>query len=120
MFTDHSFKNNGLPVNPQLDDKGRFNVLENPDDLYKFRVPSLRNVEFSFPYMHDGRFTTLEAVLNFYDTGMVDNGNVDPVFMREDGTLGITLSDYDKESLIAFLKTLTDYQFLEDERFAEF
>ncbi|WP_054851547.1 cytochrome-c peroxidase [Olleya sp. ITB9] len=120
LFTDQTFRNNGLPVNPQLDDKGRYNVLENPDDLYKFRVPSLRNVEVSYPYMHDGRFSTLDAVLNFYDTNAVDNGNVDPELLRPDGTYGITLSDYEKESLIAFLKTLTDTQFLEDERFAEF
>lgn len=120
LFTDQSFRNNGLPINPQLNDKGRFNVLENPDDLYKFKVPSLRNVEVSYPYMHDGRFSTLQAVLNFYDSGMVDNGNVDQLFLRADGSYGITLSDYEKESLIAFLKTLTDNQFLEDERFSEF
>lgn len=120
LFTDQSFRNNGLPVNPQLDDTGRFRLLENPDDLYKFRVPSLRNVEHTFPYMHDGRFSTLEVVLDFYDAGMVDNGNVDPIFLREDGTLGISLTAYEKESLIAFLKTLTDYEFLQDERFAEF
>ena len=70
--------------------------------------------------MHDGRFSTLEVVLNFYDSGMVDNGNVDPQFLREDGSYGITLNDYEKESIIAFLKTLTDYEFLEDERFSEF
>ncbi len=120
LFTDHSFRNNGLPIHPQLNDKGRYDVLENPNDLYKFKVPSLRNVEVSFPYMHDGRFTTLEAVLNFYDSGMVDNGNVDEAFLREDGTFGISLTGYEKESIIAFLKTLTDNEFLEDERFSEF
>ena len=70
--------------------------------------------------MHDGRFASLEAVMDFYDSGMVDNGNVDPIFQREDGTLGITLSDYEKESVIAFLKTLTDEEFLNDERFSEY
>jgi len=70
--------------------------------------------------MHDGRFATLEVVLDFYDTGVVDNGNVDASLLRADGTYGITLSDYEKESLVAFLKTLTDTKFLEDERFAEF
>lgn len=120
LFTDQSYRNNGLPVNPRLNDKGRFVVFENPDDLYKFKVPSLRNVEKSNPYMHDGRLLTLEAVLDFYDSGMVDNGNVDPLFIREDGSLGITLSVYEKESIIAFLKTLTDYEFLNNQRFAEF
>lgn len=120
LFSDQSYRNNGLPVNPQLQDKGRFVVLENPDDLYKFKVPSLRNVEHTFPYMHDGRFATLEAVMDFYDSGMVDNGNVDPILQRNNGTFGITLSEYEKESLIAFLKTLTDNKFLNDERFSEY
>ena len=120
LFTDQSFRNNGLPVNPQLDDKGRYNILEDPNDLYKFKVPSLRNIEVSYPYMHDGRFSTLEVVLDFYDANVVDNGNVDPALLRADGTYGISLTDYEKESLIAFLKTLTDTQFLEDERFAEY
>lgn len=120
LFTDQSYRNNGLTINPLLDDKGRFNLLENPDDLYKFKVPSLRNVEKSYPYMHDGRFATLEAVLNFYDSGAVDNGNVDVSLLRADGTYGISLSAYEKESLVAFLKTLTDNQFLNDERFAEY
>ncbi|MEQ3665052.1 MULTISPECIES: cytochrome-c peroxidase [unclassified Olleya] len=120
LFTDQTFRNNGLPINPQLNDKGRFNILENPDDLYKFKVPSLRNVEVSYPYMHDGRFSTLEVVLDFYNSGIVDNGNVDASLQKTDGTYGISLSAYEKESLIAFLKTLTDNQFLEDERFAEY
>ncbi|MGJ8667252.1 MAG: cytochrome-c peroxidase [Patiriisocius sp.] len=120
LFTDQTFRNNGLHVNPLLEDKGRFNVLEDPNDLYKFKVPSLRNIEFTYPYMHDGRFSTLEAVLNFYDTGMVDNGNVDPSLLRDNNTYGISLTSYEKESLIAFLKTLTDTKFLEDERFSEF
>ena len=120
LFTDQTFRNNGLPINPQLNDKGRFNILEDPNDLYKFKVPSLRNVDVSYPYMHDGRFSTLEVVLDFYDSGIVDNGNVDPSLQKADGTYGISLSAYEKESVIAFLKTLTDNQFLEDERFAEF
>ena len=83
-------------------------------------MPSLRNVEKSFPYMHDGRFSTLQAVLNFYDSGAVDNGNVDPALLRDDGSYGISLNDYEKESVIAFLKTLTDHKFLNDERFSEY
>lgn len=120
LFTDQSYRNTGLPVNPKLDDKGRFNVLENPFDLYKFKVPSLRNVERSFPYMHDGRFATLEAVLEFYDGGMVDNGNVDESLKRTDGSFGISLTQEEKGQLVAFLKTLTDNEFLNDKRFAEF
>lgn len=120
LFTDQSYRNNGLPVNPRLNDQGRFRVLELEDDRYKFKVPSLRNVEVTGPYMHDGRLGSLEAVLDFYDNGMVDTGTIDPVFVKPDGSLGIDLSDNEKESLIAFLKTLTDANFLNDPRFAEF
>lgn len=120
LFTDQSYRNNGLPVNPRLNDEGRFRVLELEDDRYKFKVPSLRNVEVTGPYMHDGRLGTLEAVLDFYDNGMVDTGTTDPIFIKPDGSLGIDLSDYEKESLVAFLKTLTDANFLNDPRFAEF
>lgn len=120
LFSDQSFRNNGLAINPRLEDTGRFKILENPEDLYKFKVPSLRNVEFTFPYMHDGRFSTLEAVLDFYDSGMVDNGNVDISLKRADNSFGISLSAYEKESVIAFLKTLTDNEFLNDTRFSEF
>ncbi|WP_452231884.1 cytochrome-c peroxidase [Lacinutrix sp. MEBiC02595] len=120
LFTDQTFRNNGLPVNPLLNDTGRFEILEDPNDLYKFKVPSLRNIEVTGPYMHDGRFATLEVVLDFYDAGAVDNGNVDSSLLRDDNSYGITLNNYEKESLIAFLKTLTDNEFLEDERFSEF
>ncbi|MFG6686493.1 cytochrome-c peroxidase [Mariniflexile sp. HNIBRBA6329] len=120
LFTDQSYRNNGLPINPKLNDKGRFVIFENPNDLYKFKVPSLRNVENTFPYMHDGRFATLEAVLDFYNSGVVDNGNVDASLLRPDNTYGITLNAYEKESIIAFLKILTDNEFLNDERFAEY
>ncbi len=121
LFTDQSYRNTGLPVNPVLNDKGRYNVLENEADLYKFKVPSLRNIEKTFPYMHDGRFSTLAAVLNFYDEGMVENGGVvDESLLREDGSFGIPLTEVEKTELIAFLLTLTDDEFLNDTRFAEF
>lgn len=120
LFTDQSYRNNGLSINPKLNDTGRYRILEKEEDLYRFKVPSLRNIEVTFPYMHDGRFATLEAVLDFYDSGMTDNGNVDESLKREDGSFGITLSNYEKESLVAFLKTLTDNEFLNDKRFSEF
>ncbi|WP_308991174.1 cytochrome c peroxidase [Mariniflexile litorale] len=120
LFSDQSYRNNGLSINPKLEDKGRYAVFENSDDLYKFKVPSLRNIEHTYPYMHDGRFATLEAVLDFYDSGAVDNGNVDALLLRADNTYGITLNAYEKESIIAFLKTLTDNEFLNDVRFSEY
>lgn len=120
LQTDQSYRNNGLAVNPRLNDLGRYNLLEIPQDLYKFKVPSLRNVAVTFPYMHDGRLSDLESVLDHYASGMVDTGTIDPSLVKADGSLGIDLTTYEKESTIAFLETLTDQEFLNDERFAEF
>lgn len=122
LFSDQSYRNNGIPYNPKYtEEKGRERVSGYAEDFYKFRVPSLRNIEKSFPYMHDGRFGTLESVLDFYTDGMVENGGyVDESLKKEDGSLGIDLTDHEKEAIIAFLKTLTDNEFLNDKRFAEY
>ena len=119
LMTDNSFRNNGLAVNPKVNDVGRYKVTEIVSDYYKFKVQSLRNVEVSAPYMHDGRFGTLEAVLNHYASGVNDSPTLDPI-LKQNGKLGIELSDTDKKQIIAFLKTLTDTQYLTDKRFSEF
>jgi len=119
LFTDNSFRNNGLAINPAINDLGRYRVTENEQDKYKFKVPSLRNIEKTAPYMHDGRLFTLEAVLNHYASGVVHTQNLDPI-LNTNGTLGIPLTAAEKSKIIAFLKTLTDHQFLTDRRFAEF
>lgn len=119
LFTDHSFRNNGLSVNPLIDDVGRFRVTEIETDRYKFKVPSLRNVEKTAPYMHDGRFGSLEAVLNHYSSGVLKSATLDPL-LQQNGNLGIALSATEKTQLIAFLKTLTDYEYLSDNRFSEY
>ncbi|WP_353086798.1 cytochrome c peroxidase [Flavobacterium sp.] len=119
LFTDNSFRNNGLPINPQINDVGRYRVTELEQDRYKFKVPSLRNIEFTAPYMHDGRFFTLEAVLDHYSSGVAQTPNLDPLLVNGT-TLGIPLTASEKSKLIAFLKTLTDHQYLNDPRFAEF
>jgi cytochrome c peroxidase len=119
LFTDNSFRNNGLPVNPAINDIGRFRVTELPQDKYKFKVPSLRNIEKTAPYMHDGRLFTLEAVLEHYNSGVVNSGTLDPI-LNKNGTLGIPLTAREKTNIIAFLKTLTDNQYLTDKRFSEF
>jgi cytochrome c peroxidase len=80
----------------------------------KFKVPSLRNVELTYPYMHDGRFETLENVLNHYSTGIKQSATLDLSLSN-----GIALSNVEKSKLIAFLKTLTDREFIKDERFKE-
>lgn len=119
LFTNNSLRNNGLPINPQINDLGHYDITEQTLDKYKFKVPSLRNIEVTAPYMHDGRFYTLEAVLNHYQTGVVETENLDPL-LSSNGSLGIPLTSDDKVKIIAFLKTLTDNEFLTDSRFSEF
>ena len=119
LMTDNSYRNNGLAVNPKINDVGRFRVTQVATDYYKFKVPSLRNVEKTAPYMHDGRFGTLESVLNHYASGVVYGATLDPI-LNQNGNLGISLSDTEKIQLIAFLKTLTDNQYLNDKRFSEY
>lgn len=119
IFTDNSFRNNGLAINPAVNDIGYFRVTELEQDKYKFKVPSLRNIEITAPYMHDGRLFTLEAVLNHYSNGVVNTQNLD-ASLNNNGVLGIPLSSNEKTKIIAFLKTLTDNQFLTDNRFSEY
>ena len=109
LFTDFSYRNNGL-INA---DAGRYTITLQEADRNKFRVPSLRNVERSMPYMHDGRFATLEAVLSHYATGIANSPALDPLL--KPGTL--TLTAVEQQHIIAFLRTLTDYNFLTDRRF---
>lgn len=117
LFTDESYRNNGLSVNKFIpNEKGRQVISEKDEDFYKFKVPSLRNVERSYPYMHDGRLSSLKKVLDFYDSKVEDTPNLDPLLKNGD-RLGIPLTDDEKDDIIAFLKTLTDYEFLNDPRF---
>ena len=119
LFTDQSYRNNGLPIDPEYDDEGRSRITGLQADKYKFKVPSLRNIQITYPYMHDGRFQTLAQVLDHYDSGMVVTENLDPVFQQNEN-LGISLTEDEKQKIIAFLETLTDDNFLLDDRFAEF
>lgn len=113
LFTDHSFRNNGLP--PGLsNDEGRYQITLNPADRYKFKVPSLRNLLFTVPYMHDGRFITLDAVLDHYNEGIHSTPHLDPLLKN-----GIKLSLLQRQQLLAFLKTLIDRDFLINPLLAE-
>ncbi|MDC7997083.1 cytochrome-c peroxidase [Gilvibacter sediminis] len=120
LQTDQTYRNNGLSIDPEFNDVGRFRVTGQPSDSLKFKVPSLRNIEATFPYMHDGRIPDLEAVLDHYSDGIVDSPTLDPLLRNADGSLGIPLTEAEKAQIIAFLKTLTDDNFIFDERFAEF
>lgn len=117
LFTDQSYRNNGLQINHQFEEEeGRGRVTGIEKDKDKFRVPSLRNVEKTFPYMHDGRFRTLSEVIDHYRFGVKDNPALDST-LKQKGQLGILLSDIEKQDLIAFLKTLTDEEFLTNLKF---
>lgn len=110
LFTNQSYRNNGLRIQGP-EDFGRGKITELETDKYKFKVPSLRNIEVSGPYMHDGRFYTLEAVLNHYTDDVQNTPNLDPSLKG-----GVSLTDVQKRQVIAFLKTLTDKTFLADKR----
>ncbi len=105
LFTDHAFRNNGLNA---TDDLGRYVVTLKSDDKGKFVTPSLRNIELTAPYMHDGRFSTLEDVLDHYSSPFSQkHQTLDPALQPHAST-GILLSNEEKAAIIAFLKTLTD------------
>ncbi len=104
--------------NTEFKDAGRYRVTLEQADWMKFRVPSLRNIEYTKPYMHDGRFYTLEAVLNFYSDHVEDNPNLDPQ-LRQNGRTGIAMNSQEKQLIIAFLKTLSDKSFISNPEFAE-
>jgi len=118
LFTDESFRNTGMYYNAQFKDEGRYRVTLNPADRMKFRVPSLRNVEYTAPYMHDGRLYSLEAVLNFYSEGVNDNPNLDPE-LKKNGPAGIAMTAQEKQWIVSFLKTLSDKKFITNPAFAE-
>ncbi|MFN7115992.1 MAG: cytochrome-c peroxidase [Saprospiraceae bacterium] len=118
LFTDNSYRNNGLTIgNPE--DTGRERITLNENDKFKFKVPSLRNVELTRPYMHDGRIRTLEAVLDHYASNVQDSPTLDSL-LKKKGRLGIELSATEKTQIMAFLKTLTDEVFLKKKELSEF
>ncbi len=117
LFTDYSFRNNGISVSG-VNDLGRYLITQHDSDKYKFKVPSLRNLAYSAPYMHDGRFFTLDAVLDHYTSQVQNTPNLDPQF-KQGSQLGIALTADEKLKTIAFLNTLNERGFLLDRRFSE-
>lgn len=107
-FTNHQFLNNGLDGDALLADEGLARVTGKPADRAKFIVPSLRNVARTAPYMHDGRFATLEEVIEHYDRGIQSSATLDPNLAKHLSHGGLGLSDEDKQALVAFLKALSD------------
>lgn len=111
------YANNGLDANNPDPGIGAINGLTS--DIGKFKVPPLRNIEFSAPYMHDGRFATLDEVLDHYSSNIQPNPNLDQRLMTNNQPVQMTFTAMEKEDIIAFLKTLSDNSFLEAERFSD-
>lgn len=108
-FTGDEFRNIGLYDEQQWTDKGRFDVTKNPDDLGRFKVPGLRNVAVTAPYMHNGQFKTLAEVVHYYNQPQlfVQNPiNRDTVLNQE-----LLLTTHEEAAIVAFLESLTDKQF---------
>tara|TARA_B100000508_G_scaffold137355_1_gene131660 strand:- start:187055 stop:188074 length:1020 start_codon:yes stop_codon:yes gene_type:complete len=111
------FANNGLDASFE-DDPGRMLVTGNPNDAGKFKVPTLRNIELTAPYMHDGRFSDLGEVVNHYSTGLVESSTIDPL-MEFAHQGGVQLDAQERQLLITFLKTFTDQQFINNPDFQD-
>lgn len=110
LFTDQSFRNVGFPLNADSNEAGRARVTGNSSDYMKFRVPTLRNIEFTAPYGSFGQFTSLKEVLDYLDNGVLDSDNLDPIFKNNGNR--IPLTEEEKSHLISFLKTLSDSSFV--------
>lgn len=110
LATDNDFHNNGLDAQADLE-PGLFGSTQNQEDFGKFKTPSLRNLAFTAPYMHDGRFQTLEEVIEFYSTGVNHYDGVDAL-MKKSEQGGLQLTAEQKDQLIAYLMTMTDSSFV--------
>ena len=118
LFTDEQFHNNGLDPEP-FPDLGRGAITNDPFDNGKFKTPTLRNIMLTAPYMHDGRFATIDEVLDHYNDGGHPSTTVDPFMKFTDQDLTLELTPEKRAQIIAFLNTLTDTEFVEDPAFAD-
>jgi cytochrome c peroxidase len=111
LFSSNRFERNGLAADTTLHDLGRMKITQKQDDYRRFKVPTLRNIQFTFPYMHDGRFKTLTEVIRHYNS-LAEDKNLPRELSKP-----MRLSDKDRIDLVAFLQTLTDKEFLFNKRF---
>lgn len=115
LGTTRNFSNNGLDI--ELKDEGLFKTTQNLNDKGKFKIPSLRNIALTAPYMHDGRFETLEEVINFYSEGVQISKLIDSK-MQYAHQGGVQLTNEEKKDVISFLKTLSDSTFISNTKFS--
>lgn len=118
-FENDLYMNNGLDSDADVKDIGREEVSGDPADRAKFKVTSLRNVEVTAPYMHDGRFTTLMEVVEHYNSDIRASSTVDPALEYTRVSGGLQLDAQDKADLVAFLKTLTDEVMLTNPEYSD-
>jgi cytochrome c peroxidase len=114
IWSDNKFHNNGLDT--AFADFGLGAVTGDPSDNGKFKSPSIRNLAFTAPYMHDGRFATLEEVINHYSEGLQPSSTIDPL-MKKVNQGGVSLSPEDKADLKSFLLSLSDFDFINNQNF---
>lgn len=114
LFTDNSFRNNGMTINLQLKDFGRMRITNNKNDSLKFKVPSLRNISLTFPYMHDGRFYSIGQAIDHYRTGIITTQPTLDTALKN----RIAMNNTEKNNLLYFLFTLTDSVLVKNPRFA--
>ena len=112
LFTNGKYENNGIPLDTTLNDIGRQRITEKSEDYLKFKVPTLRNIQFTNPYMHDGRFKKLTEVIKHYNS-LGNHKNLPKQLQNP-----MNLTDNERVDLVAFLLTLTDTEFLFDKRFS--
>jgi cytochrome c peroxidase len=113
LFTDNNLHNTGLDEFPSGRNLGNFVFSGDSNQIGKFSTPTLRNIEYTGPYMHDGRFQTIEDVIEFYNSGVHQNSpNLDPIMTKPNKINGLNLTPYDKQCLAAFLRALSDTSFI--------
>lgn len=117
VFVGDQTRNNGLDA--VLTDEGVGGVTGNNNQRGEFKVPSLRNIALTAPYMHDGRFETLAEVIEHYNSGVQNNPNLDNRLNQGNNVRRLNLSDADKQALIDFLNTLTDEEFISDVKYSD-
>ena len=118
-FENDQYMNNGLDDDATFMDIGREDVTNNPSDKAKFKVPSLRNIAVTAPYMHDGRFQTLEEVVDHYNEHIKQSSTLDPALIQVADNGGLQLTDEDKIDLVNFLKSLTDQTFINNQDYTD-
>lgn len=115
LFTDNLFHNNGVDAEQELE-PGKFEVTGIADDFGRFKTPTLRNLVYTAPYMHDGRYNTLDQVIDFYSDSVQVNSTTD-ILMKKAHQGGVRLVSEQKAALKAFLLTLTDSSILSNPDF---